>query len=123
MSCCIFVSFLQTELVAQPAAFTFFRFGCPFGVFVDLDCGVEIFRVVNLFYYAHICGWGKLGVKVFQLVQAAVIFFLRINVGIIIKNSDCKILRKLFQNVRRTGTTAGMEQKSWLYLTIFFCYS
>ena len=85
----------------------------PLGLlFQPLHGGVELLRVVVVFHHRYPQRVGG-GHELFQLLAPAVVFLRGPGVGVIVEDSDLKILAQLFQHGAGAGPAAGVEQKLW----------
>ena len=80
-------------------------------VFKAGDGGVELLRVVVVLYHGHTQRMGCRH-ELLQFLAAAVVFFRRPGVGVIVKHRDLKILAQLFQHGAGTGPAAGVQQQA-----------
>ena len=81
-------------------------------VFKAGDSRVELLRVVVVLHHGHAQRMGCCH-ELLQFLAAAVVFFRRPGVGVIVKHRDLKIPAQLFQHGAGTGPAAGVEQQLW----------
>ena len=80
-------------------------------VFKAGDSRVELLRVIVVLYHGHAQRMGCCH-ELLQFLAAAVVFFRRPCVGVIVKHRDLKILAQLFQHGAGTGPAAGVQQQA-----------
>ena len=67
-------------------------------------------------------GRRKFRKEILKFRKPPLVFFLRINIRVIVKNCYVKIRRKIFDDVGRTRRTAGVKEKLRFFMRRFYLF-